>query len=128
MRGTLTCARLLVVAIGVVGALALPQAAQAAPATVCGGAVPCQPDGGVTFCSDDPRSTVPAFDGVPIDVNVALPNEAQFGSGPYPLMMMFHGYGGDKIGLGGMQHWLARGYAPFSMTHRGFHAACGSAE
>ncbi len=40
--------------------------------------------------------------------------------------MIFHGYGGDKIGLGGMQHWLDRGYATFSMTDRGFHESCGS--
>ena len=70
---------------------------------------------------------MPAFDGVPIDVNVALPDEADFGPGPYPLMMMFHGYGGGKIGLGSMQHWLDRGYATFSMTDRGFRESCGSA-
>jgi cephalosporin-C deacetylase-like acetyl esterase len=113
----------------IAGALLAPQVASAAPASVFGGAVPCaaQPDG-VTFCSDSPRSTVPAWDGVPIDVNVGLPNEAQFGPGPYPLMMMFHGYGGDKLGLGSMQRWLDRGYATFSMSDRGFHESCGSPE
>jgi predicted acyl esterase len=112
----------------IAGALPAPQVASAAPASVFGGAVPCaaQPDG-VTFCSDSPRSTVPAWDGVPIDVNVGLPNEAQFGPGPYPLMMMFHGYGGGKIGLNAMRHWLDRGYATFSMTTRGFRESCGSA-
>ena len=109
-------------------ALWAPAAQAAPPASVFGGQVPCtaQADG-VTFCSDDPRSTVPAWDEVPIDVNVALPAEAQFGPGPYPLMMMFHGYGGEKLGLSAMRHWLERGYATFSMTDRGFHESCGSA-
>jgi hypothetical protein len=64
---------------------------------------------------------------VPIDVDVGLPSEAEFGPGPYPLMMMFHGYGGDKLGLSAMRPWLDRGYATFSMTDRGFHESCGSA-
>ena len=120
------------VALGVViGAFAAPQAAQAAPpASVFGGTVPCalQPDG-ASFCGSTApaRTTIPAFDGVPIDVNVGVPDEARFGSGPYPLMMMFHGYGGGKLGLSAMQRWLDRGYATFSMTNRGFRESCGSA-
>ena len=114
--------------IGALAALLLPSTAAAAPpASVFGGAVPCSVQGdGTTFCTDTPRSTVPAWDGVPIDVNVGLPSEADFGPGPYPLMMMFHGYGGDKIGKSGMQRWLDAGYATFSMTDRGFHESCGS--
>jgi predicted acyl esterase len=116
-------------ALGVlIGSFAAPQAAQAAPASVLGGAVACAPQGSITFCgSSSPRSTAPAFDGVPIDVNVALPDEAQFGAGPYPLIMLFHGYGGGKLGLSDMQTWLDRGYATFSMTDRGFRESCGSA-
>jgi hypothetical protein len=120
--------RSLLVAIALAGAAALPQAAQAAPpANVFGGLVPCtvQSDG-VTFCSANPRSTVPAWDGVPIDVDVGLPSESQFGPGPYPLIMMFHGYGGQKLGLSAMHRWLDRGYATFSMSDRGFHESCGS--
>jgi predicted acyl esterase len=118
---------LLVAALAAV-ALWAPAAQAAPPASVFGGQVPCTAQaGGVTFCSDDPRSTAPAWDGVPIDVNVALPAEAQFGPGPYPLMMMFHGYGGEKLGLSAMRRWLERGYATFSMTDRGFHESCGSA-
>jgi predicted acyl esterase len=115
----------LLCAIG--AALLAPQAASAAPASVFGGAVPCSPqDGGVTFCTAAPRSTVPAWDGVPIDVNAGFPNEAQFGPGPFPLIMMFHGYGGGKIGLSAQRHWLERGFATFSMTNRGFRESCGS--
>ena len=34
--------------------------------------------------------------------------------GPYPVMMLFHGYAGSKLGLGLMKHWLDQGYATFS--------------
>jgi Acetyl xylan esterase (AXE1) len=119
---------LLVVAALAAVALWAPTTQAAPPASVFGGQVPCttQADG-VTFCSNDPRSTVAAWDGVPIDVDVGLPSEAQFGPGPYPLIMMFHGYGGEKLGLDSMRRWLNRGYATFSMTDRGFHESCGSA-
>ena len=40
--------------------------------------------------------------------------------------MMFHGYGGGKIGISSMKRWLDQGYATFSMTARGFHESCGS--
>jgi predicted acyl esterase len=120
-------ATMLMAAAIVVGAIWAPAAQAAAPTSVFGGAVPCTVQAsGVTFCSDSPRSAAPAWDGVPIDVDVGLPSEAQFGPGPYPLMMMFHGYGGDKLGLSAMQRWLDRGYATFSMTDRGFHESCGS--
>jgi predicted acyl esterase len=116
----------------VAGALLAPAPAQAVPpSSVFNGnepPVPCtvQADG-TTFCTDAPRSTVDSpVDGVPIDVNVGLPDEAQFGEGPYPLMMLFHGYAGVKAGLGQMRPWLERGYATFSMTTRGFRESCGS--
>ncbi|MDQ2699747.1 MAG: acetylxylan esterase [Actinomycetota bacterium] len=73
------------------------------------------------------RSTATSFDGVPIDVNVAFPKAPASGpDGPYPLMMIFHGYAGSKSAFAGMQRWLNRGYAVFSMTDRGFHESCGS--
>jgi predicted acyl esterase len=120
--------RTLLLVVALLGAATLPQSAQAAPpANVFAGSVPCTVQGdGVTFCSAAPRSTVPAWDGVPIDVNVGLPSETKFGPGPYPLIMMFHGYGGQKLGLSAMHRWLDRGYATFSMSDRGFHESCGS--
>jgi hypothetical protein len=42
-------------------------------------------------------------------------------------MMLFHGYGGGKLGLTAMHRWLDRGYATFSMSDRGFRESCGSA-
>ena len=52
------------------------------------------------FCgSSNPRSTTKAFDGVPIDVNVAFPPERTGAvDGNYPLIMIFHGYGGASSG------------------------------
>ena len=116
-----------VAALAVAG-FALPQAAEATIPSALGVTCTVQGDG-VRFCgSSTPRSTAPAFDGVPIDVNVAFPPEPASGpDGNYPLMMMFHGYGGGKIGLDAMHRWLDRGYATFSMTDRGFRESCGSA-
>jgi dienelactone hydrolase len=113
--------------VALVAALSAPSAAQAAIPSALG--VPCvvQADG-VRFCgSTAPRSTAPTWDGVPIDVNVAFP-PARGGAADrrYPLVMLFHGYGGGKFGLASMRRWLARGYAVFSMTTRGFRESCGS--
>ncbi len=117
------------IVIAAILALAAAPAASASMTSVFGGDVSCatQQDG-VRFCgSASPRSTTPTFDGVPIDVNVAFPPAPATGpDGPYPLVMIFHGYGGSKIGLAGMRHWLDQGYATFSMTERGFGESCGS--
>lgn len=84
-------------------------------------------DAGFRFCNESPRSTVATWDGVPIDVNVAFPPEPESGpDGPYPVVMMFHGYAGSKLGLGSMRRWVNQGYATFSMTTRGFGESCGS--
>ena len=96
--------------------------------------VPCSVQGdGVRLCDETTsvppraRSTVRTFDGVPIDVRVAFPPAPASGpDGPYPLMMMFAGYGAPKQDLARMRVWLARGYATFSMTPRGFAESCGT--
>jgi hypothetical protein len=73
------------------------------------------------------RSTVKTFDTVPIDVRVAFPPEPPSGpDGPYPLIMLFHGYAGSKLSLANMQPFLNAGYATFSMTTRGFGQSCGA--
>ena len=99
--------------------------------------IPCAVQGsGVRLCDQTiagnpggtARSTVKTFDGVPIDVRVAFPPEPPSGpDGPYPLIMMFHGYGGTKLSLSVMQPFLNAGYATFSMTTRGFGQSCGNA-
>jgi hypothetical protein len=119
----------------VIGALALaaaliaPQTASAEIPSVFDGDVSCSVESdGVRFCgSSSPRSTTKTWDGVPIDVNVAFPPAPAAGTdGGYPLVMMFHGYGGGKLGLSAMRRFVDRGYATFSMTDRGFRESCGS--
>ncbi|MFN8160649.1 MAG: acetylxylan esterase [Solirubrobacterales bacterium] len=111
-------------------ALVLAPQAHATISSVFEGELSCTVQGdGVRFCgSSSPRSTVETFDGVPIDVNVAFPPAPPSGpDGGYPLVMMFHGYGGSKASLDSMHRWLDRGYATFSMTDRGFNESCGNA-
>jgi predicted acyl esterase len=63
-----------------------------------------------------------------IDVNVILPPAPSAGGdGPYPLIGVFHGWGGHKIGLedARLQDWAERGYAVFSMSDRGWGESCG---
>ena len=120
------------------------QAQAAPPASIFGGEIPCvtlaQPDGR-TICrgpggdpnaapgvNDAVANTVPSFDGTPIDINVVLPNEDDFGPGPYPLAMYFHGFGGGKEGPDGdLKRFTDAGMAAFSMTERGFKFSCGKA-
>ena len=120
--------KLIAVSIVVAGLIFAP-AANAAITSVFGGDVSCAVQGdGVRFCGNtSPRSTSKAFDGVPIDVNAAFPKAPASGpDGNFALVMLFHGYGGSKLGLSDMQPWLDRGYATFSMTARGFNESCGN--
>lgn len=79
---------------------------------------------------------VPSFDGVPLDVDVTLPPS---GRGPYPTIVMLHGYGGEKtdfeasdpLGDGSTTYHYnnaffgRRGYAVVNYTARGFGHSCG---
>ncbi|MGA7397277.1 MAG: alpha/beta fold hydrolase, partial [Solirubrobacterales bacterium] len=66
------------------------------------------------------------FDGVPLDVNVAFP--AETGSDTdWPVVGIFHGYGGSKVTFASMQRWLDKGYAVYSITNRGSGESCKSA-
>jgi acetyl esterase/lipase len=73
-----------------------------------------------------PATTVPSFDGTPIDVSVALP-AAPAPAGGYPVIGVYHGYGGFKASLRGpiVQRWIKQGYAVMAMTDRGFWGSCG---
>lgn len=74
-------------------------------------------------------STVGSFDGTPIDVSVTLPPAP---SGPtdgnYPVVGVFHGYGGQKYlpSTSAVQRWVTQGYAVLSITDRGFWGSCGA--
>nr|MBF6620629.1 acetylxylan esterase [Patulibacter sp.] len=74
-------------------------------------------------------STVPSFDGTPIDVTVTLPPAPSSGAdGDYPVIGIFHGYGGQKFAPSSstVQRWAGRGYAVLSITDRGFWGSCGA--
>ena len=115
--------------LALAGGLLAAAPASAEVAGVFDGAVPCaaEPDG-TRFCGGS-DTLVPTFDGVPIDVNVALPPVPESGpDGPFPLVMVFHGYGGSEVGLSGLRRWTEQGYAAFSMSDRGFGRSCGDPE
>ena len=107
------------------GLLALPAGASAAIPSVLGSATCTTADDDTRECS----GRVDTFDSVPIDVNVAFPPEPSAGpDGSYPLIMVFHGWGGRKAGFDDLRRWTSRGYAAFSMTVRGFNESCGKSQ
>ena len=116
--------------------VAVPGAAQAAPPNPFGH--PCTPQNGVLFgptATDAER--VPSFDGVPMDVDVTLPPT---GDGPFPAIVMMHGWGGNKRsfqattpdGNGGSGYhyndvyFAQQGYAVITPSARGFGRSCGA--
>jgi fermentation-respiration switch protein FrsA (DUF1100 family) len=118
----------LILALGVAGLVA-PTTAHAAPPLPFGHA--CAPQEGVLFC---PTATdaerVPSFDGVPLDVDVTLPAS---GDGPFPTIVMMHGWGGDKTSFEGSTAangynnvtFAQQGYAVVTYSARGFGRSCG---
>ena len=117
-------------------ALLAPAAAVAAPPEPFGHS--CTPQDGVLFCpTSSDAQRVPSWDGVPLDVDVTLPPT---GNGPFPAIVMMHGWGGSKTnfesttpeGSGGTTfHWnnnffAKRGYAVLTPSARGFGRSCGA--
>jgi predicted acyl esterase len=115
------------------GLIAAPAGAGAAIPDVFDGEIACVDQGAaanhVRFCGGE-DTTVPTWDGItPIDVNVALPPEPTSGNdGPYPMVMIFHGWGGSKVGFEGLRGWAEDGYAVFSMSDRGWGLSCGASD
>jgi predicted acyl esterase len=100
----------------------------------------CTPQNGVRFCPGSTANRVPSFDGIPLDVDVTLPLS---GDGPFPTIVMMHGYGGNKTNFeqtspegdsaanDTLYHWnntyfAQRGYAVLTYSARGFGNSCGS--
>src|SRR3954447_15549463 len=85
---------------------------------------------GQRFCGTT-TAQILSWDGIPLDVSVAFPPAPTDGSpdGPYPLVGLYHGWGGTKLALTGAdaQRQLTRGYAVFTMTDRGWGGSCGAA-
>jgi len=85
------------------------------------------------FCEGSVETRVPSFDGVPLDVNVALPT-AETAEPPFPLVVRLHGYTGTKEGpyLGGAQgasvytRYTDEGFAVMTFSARGRGASCGT--
>jgi hypothetical protein len=101
--------RRLIAATVVVSTLVMAGAAQASPTSVFHGAVKCQAlSDGIRFCGSlivngqptPVRTLATSWDGTAIDVNFALPKASAKHHGPYPRVLLFHGYGGSKLGLG----------------------------
>jgi predicted acyl esterase len=106
-------------------------AAQAAFPTLYGGDVACAAqaaNGNVRLCAGETTT----WDGATkIDLNVVLPPEPGSGEdGPWPVIGLFHGWGGEKIGLEDkrVQEWAEAGYAVFSMSDRGWGNSCGGSD
>ena len=83
---------------------------------------------GQRWCSASP-SRVATWDNTPIDVTVAFPPAPASGpDGNFPIVGIYHGWGGSKItpGSANAQEFLSRGYAVFSMSDRGWAQTCGT--
>ena len=78
---------------------------------------------GQRFCGTG-TAQIPSWDGMPLDVAVAFPPAPARPDGPYPVIGIYHGWGGTKLSLTGAdaQRALTRGYAVFTMTDRGWGA------
>jgi pimeloyl-ACP methyl ester carboxylesterase len=114
-------------------ALLTPAAAQAADPF----GHPCTAQNGVRFCpTASDANRVASWDGVPLDVDVTLPPT---GKGPFPTIVMLHGWGGNKTsfeaddpaGSGGTTYrynnvyYAQQGYAVVTPSSRGFGRSCG---
>jgi predicted acyl esterase len=117
-------------AVALLLALTIVPAARAEFTSLYGGDAPCtaQPaKGNVRLCSGETAT----WDGeTKIDLNVVLPPQPSGEDGPYPVIGLFHGWGGEKIGLEDkrVQQWAEDGYAVFSMSDRGWGNSCGGSD
>ena len=115
--------------------LAAPGLAAAEPAPL-GHA--CKAQNGVRFCpAETLAQRVPSFDGVPLDADVTLPST---GEGPFPTIVMLHGWGGNKTSFetstpegDGNQtfdynniYYAQHGYAVVNYSARGWGNSCGA--
>src|SRR5262245_41843099 len=92
-------------------------------ASVFGGRIACVVRSEVQYCEGGLGSRIESWDGVPLDVNVTLPPPEQ--SGPFPLVVDLHGWGGAKT-AGPQVQRAKQGYVVVSYTARGFGQSCGS--
>jgi cephalosporin-C deacetylase-like acetyl esterase len=100
----------------------------------------CTAQNGVRFCPTvGLGERVPSFDGVPLDADVTLPAG---GAGPFPTIVMMHGWGGNKTAFETSSpagdanstfdynnvYYAQHGYAVVNYSARGWGRSCGSPE
>ncbi|HEV2982714.1 MAG TPA: CocE/NonD family hydrolase, partial [Solirubrobacteraceae bacterium] len=126
------------------GAVAFGCALLAAPALAAAEPAPfghkCKAEHGVRFCPTETLAQrVPSWDGVPLDADVTVPAS---GEGPWPTIVMLHGWGGSKSSFeaAGPEgdgnetfdynnvYYAQHGYAVVNYTARGWGRSCGSKE
>jgi predicted acyl esterase len=120
----------------VAAALALPGSAMAGEPAPFGHA--CKAQDGVRFCQTETlEQRVPSFDGVPLDADVTLPPS---GAGPFPTIVMLHGWGGSKTDFESSSpagdgnetfdynnvYYAQHGYAVLNYSARGWGNSCGT--
>jgi predicted acyl esterase len=119
------------VAVALLLALIAVPAALADFPTLYSGDVGCvvqASNGNVRLCAGETTTWDHA---TKIDLNVVLPPQPGSGDdGPYPVIGVFHGWGGSKIGLDDerVKTWAEAGYAVFSMSDRGWGNSCGGTD
>ena len=114
----------------VVGCLLLPAPPARAAVTPLGRT--CAQQNGVRFCAGSVATRVPSFDGVPLDADLTLPVS---GNGPFPTIVMMHGWGGTKTSFESTDpsgdysnlYFAQHGYAVVNYTARGWGESCGTA-
>ncbi|HJQ83975.1 MAG TPA: CocE/NonD family hydrolase, partial [Candidatus Binatia bacterium] len=119
------------VRLGVLLAFSAATAVHAAIPGLFGGTVTCAVQGGANAGERHCSGIFTTFDGAPIDVNVGFPPAPASGpDGDFPLIGLFHGWGGAKSPLTGadVQQWIDQGYAVFSMSDRGWGSSCGGTD
>jgi fermentation-respiration switch protein FrsA (DUF1100 family) len=100
----------------------------------------CKAQDGVRFCPTETLAQrVPSFDGVPLDADVTLPAS---GSGPFPTIVMMHGWDGSKTSFESTSpsgdgnetydynnvYYAQHGYAVLNYSARGWGNSCGTLE
>jgi predicted acyl esterase len=100
----------------------------------------CTAENGVRFCpTASLEARVPSFDGVPLDADVTLPAS---GTGPFPTIVMMHGWGGSKTDFESTTaagdgnetydynniYYAQHGYAVLNYSARGWGNSCGAVE
>jgi fermentation-respiration switch protein FrsA (DUF1100 family) len=125
-------------------AVALALSSLAAPALAAAEPAPfghaCKAQNGVRFCpAEGLAQRVPSFDKVPLDADVTLPPT---GEGPFPTIVMMHGWGGEKTAFESATpegdanntfdynnvYFAQHGYAVLNYSARGWGNSCGKAE